>query len=116
MIELKEWWDVECKILPEESMNYSKVVVITIKNHAPHPRRFKIGVENIQIKNELNELRLRMYLDICQNPLVIEIDKYKKEEVGIAIPNLSLPEKEGKITIYVENEHTGERKTFDIYL
>ena len=116
MIELKEWWDVEYKVLPEENLNYSKVILITIKNHSPYIRKFRIGVEKVQVKNELNVLRLKMFLDIYQNPLVVEIGKYKKEEIGIAIPRLPIPEDDGKITIYVENEHTGERKTFDIYL
>jgi hypothetical protein len=116
MIELKEWWDVEYRILPEESIRYSKIVLITIKNHSPRIRKFKIGVENIHIKNKLNNLRIKMFLDVYQNPLVLEIDKYKKEEVGIAIPRLALPEDDAKIVFYVENEDTGERKTFEVFL
>ena len=116
MIELKEWWDVEYKILPEEDIKYSKVVLFTIKNHSPKIRKFKIGVKSVQLKNELNILKVKMFLDVYQSPLVVEIGKYKKEEIGIAIPKLSIPEDDGKIVFYIRNEDTKEEKEIPIYL
>jgi len=115
MIELKEWWDIEYTIVSEDHLKYDKKLLLTIKNHSPYIREFKIGVEKIDVKNQINYLRTKMFLDIS-NPIIISVDKYRKKTIEIPIPRLALPEKDGKIIIYVENLHTKEKKNIEIFL
>ena len=112
---LKEWWDVEYEIIPEEDLKYSKKVVLIIKNHSPHIRQFRIGVENINIKNQINNIRFRMYLDII-NPITVSIEKYRKYVVEIKIPRLVMPEEDARIDIFVENISNNEKKIIPIYI
>jgi len=114
-MELQEWWDIEYSIIPIDEIKYDKIVRIAIKNHSPFPRKFRIGVERVELKSKINEIRFRMYLDIFANPLFIEVDRYKKEIVDIKIPRLLVPD-EGKIILYVENVDKKEKKTFEIFL
>ena len=112
---LKEWWDINYEIFPETDIKYSKKLVLIIKNHSPYLRQFKIGVENINIKNQINNIRFRMYLDII-NPLVVSVDKYKKAVVEIRIPRLVMPEEDAKIDIFVENASNNEKKIISVYI
>jgi len=114
-MELKEWWDIEYSVIPEESVKYYKKVKIIIKNHSPFLRKFRIGLEKIDVKNELNYLRLKMFLDIS-TPVLIEVEKYRKKEIEFTIPRLALPEKDGKIIVFVENVDKKEKKSIEIFL
>ncbi len=115
MIELKEWWDVEYTIVPEDHIKYDRKLIVTIKNHSPHIREFKIGVKKIDVKNQINHLRIKMFLDV-DIPVIISVDKYRRKTIEIPLPRLVLPEKEGKIIFYVENLHTKEKKDIEVFL
>lgn len=114
-MELKEWWDVEYKIYPISSLKYDKKLDITIKNHSPYNRNFKIMFKGTNIKDQINALRLRMYLDIIA-PIVIPVDKYSKKVVSINIPRLATKEEDPYIDISIVNESTKEEKIIRIYL
>ena len=114
-MKLKEWWDVEYKIIPIDTLKYDKKVDITIKNHSPFSRSFRIALKEINVKDQMNSLKLRMYLDIVA-PVVVTIDKYSKKTISVNIPRLVIKEKDSYIDISIRNEKTGEEKTVRIYL
>ncbi|MEM4818752.1 MAG: hypothetical protein QXV63_00760 [Candidatus Aenigmatarchaeota archaeon] len=113
-MEISDKWILEYKVEPILDPKYSKKLLITIKNHSPYIKKFKIYTEKIEIKDQFTNLRFRMYFTLI-SPLIISIEKYKKENVEIKIPRLEYDIND-KISIVVENLDKKEIQRIDINL
>ncbi|MEM1684245.1 MAG: hypothetical protein QW038_01010 [Nanopusillaceae archaeon] len=113
-MELEDKWILEYKVESISDQKYSKKLIITIKNHSPYIKKFKIYTEKIDIKDQFTNLRFRMYFNLI-SPIIISIEKYKKENIELKIPNLDYSI-EDKISIIVENLDKKEIQKIDINL
>ncbi|BBL45811.1 hypothetical protein MJ1_0667 [Nanobdella aerobiophila] len=113
--ELEDRWDVSVNINKDvDNLKYSKKVIIIIKNHSPFIRKFEIGTKTINLKDQYMALRFRLYYNFI-SPAIINIDKYRKENIELLIPNLEYREDE-YILLYVKNLDKNETKEIKIYL
>jgi hypothetical protein len=113
-MEIEDRWDISYTIEPIIDPKYSKKITITIKNHSPYLRSFRITIEKINIEDNLTNLRFRMYFNLI-NPVTINIEKYKKECIELKIPRFEYREKDS-ITISIENIAKKEKRSIEIFL
>jgi len=113
-MEVEDRWDVGYTVEPLLDPKYSKRVVITIKNHSPFLKNFKIWTDKIKIEDQLTNLRFRMYFNLI-SPIVLSIEKYKKAEIEVKIPRLEYKDYD-KIEILVEEIGKKEIKRIEINL
>ena len=113
-MEVEDRWDIAYTIEPLIDRKYSKKILITIKNHSPFLRSFKISTEDIQIRDQLTNLRFRMYYTL-NLPIILNIEKYRKENVEVKIPRLEYNDSD-KIVISIENISKREKKKIEVYL
>jgi len=113
-MEVEDRWEVGYIVEPLIDQKYSKKVIITIKNHSPFLRNFRISTEEIKIEDQLTNLRFRMYYNL-NIPIILNVEKYKKAEVEIKIPNLDYKNSD-KIIILIENLSKKESKKVEINL
>ncbi len=112
---LQDKWDVEVNISTDaDNLKYSKKIILTIKNHSPYIRKFEVGTKYINFKDQYVALRFRMYYNLI-SPLVISIDKYRKENIEILIPKVN-SSPDDNIVLYVKNLDKKEEKEIKIYV
>ncbi|BFI73228.1 hypothetical protein YN1_2150 [Nanoarchaeota archaeon] len=112
---LQDRWDIEVEISEDvDNFRYSKKIILTIKNHSPYIRKFEVGTKYINFKDQYAALKFRMYYNLI-SPVVIPIDKYRKEKVEILIPKVN-SSSEDNIIIYVKNLDKNEEKDIKIYV
>lgn len=114
-MEIKEWWDIEYTVKDIKDRIYSKEIILKIKNHSPFNRTFRILTEEINISDQLSNLKFRMYYNLT-SPKDIVVEKYRKEEIEILIPKIINKGKDDNIVISVENLEKKEKKTVKIYV
>jgi len=113
-MEVEDRWDVGYSVEPLLDPKYSKRVVITIKNHSPFLKNFKIWTDKIRIDDQLTNLRFRMYFNLT-SPIVLNVEKYKKAEIELKIPRLEYRDND-KIEILIEEIGKRETKRIEINL
>ncbi len=112
---LQDRWDVEVNISKDvDNIRYSKKIILIIKNHSPYIRKFEIGTKYLNFKDQYSALKFRMYYNLI-SPVVIHIDKYRKEKVEIPIPKVN-SSPEDNIVLYVKNLDKNEEKEIKIYV
>ena len=111
---LQDRWDVEVKIEDANNLRYSKKVILIIKNHSPYIRKFEVGTKSINFRDQYSALKFRIYYNLI-SPVVIPIDKYRKEKVEILIPKVN-SSPDDNIILYVKNLDKNEEKEIKIYV
>jgi len=113
-MEVEDRWDVGYSVEPLLDQKYSKKVVITIKNHSPFLKNFRIWTDEVKIQDQLTNLRFRMYYNL-NSPVFVNIEKYKKVDVEAKIPRLDYMEGD-KVIIAIEEIGKKEIKRIEINL
>ena len=107
--ELKDVWNVEIKTsFDVDNIIYEKKVLIIIKNHSPYFRKFEVGTKYINIEDQYEALKFRVHYNLI-SPVVISIDKYRKEIVEVFIPKIN-HHLGDNIILYVKNLDKNEEK------
>ncbi|MFP3317160.1 MAG: hypothetical protein RXN79_02005 [Candidatus Nanopusillus sp.] len=107
--ELKDVWSVEIKTsFDVDNIIYEKKVLIIIKNHSPYFRKFEVGTKYINIEDQYEALKFRVHYNLI-SPVVISIDKYRKEIVEVFIPKIN-HHLGDNIIFYVKNLDKNEEK------
>jgi len=107
--ELMDVWNVEIKTsFDVNNIIYEKKVLITIKNHSPYIRKFEVGTKYINIKDQYEALKFRIRYNLT-SPVVISIDKYRKETIEVLIPKVN-HHLGDNIVFYVKNLDKNEEK------
>ena len=107
--ELKDVWNVEIKTsFDVNNIIYEKKVLIIIKNHSPYIKKFEVGTKYINIEDQYEALKFRIRYNLI-SPIVISIDKYRKETIEVLIPKIN-HHLGDNIILYVKNLDKNEEK------